>query len=102
MGTSALIKVENGSIQLYKHYDGYPEGTLNWLIEFNTRFSKERSNDIPYKEAQLVRSSVFMRHKYQLDSSETTGWGIYPKDEKVYTDYTYILKEDGTVQAIKG
>lgn len=97
MSTPAIIKVMGGKIQLYKHHDGYPVSTLEWLQEFNRQFSQKRGYDIPYKEAQLVRSSVFLRHKYSLDPCTETGWGIFTNNCNVKATYEYTLHEDGSV-----
>jgi len=97
MGTSCIIKVqENKTAVLYKHWDGYPEATLNWLKDFNETFVKNRGDDSPYKLAQLVRSSLADAEKYGLDASRETGWGLYPEGE-ISGVYTYILNKDGSV-----
>lgn len=103
MATRALIKVEGlQGVCLYKHFDGYPEATLPWLQDFNESFTKERGDDPEYKFAQLIRSSVLLQEKFNLDPSTTTGWGVFTfKTSDGLPDarqnYTYTLKTDGTV-----
>jgi hypothetical protein len=97
MGTSAVIKVEGVDFaEVYKHFDGYPEDTLPWLIKFNERFVEIRGVDSEYKFAQLLRSSVEMQEEFNLDASLDTGWGVSKCGEN-YTGYTYKLMNDGTV-----
>ena len=98
MGTRAIIQVEGFTVcSLYKHYDGYPEATLAWLQAFNKKFAVEHGNDLPYKFAQLVRSSAFDCEEFNLDGSKITGWGIYPYYTYAGQDFEYLLKADGTV-----
>ena len=98
MSTRATIKIEgNNYCKLYKHFDGYPSATLTWLERFNTEFTKNRGDDVPYKTAQLVRSSVTMSEEFGLDTSMTTGWGLMKYDDECGEDFVYILHKDGTV-----
>ena len=101
MGTRAFIKVEGTPVALYKHFDGYPEGTLPWLVEFHSSFIENRGVDPDYEIAQLVRSSVLLADKYGLDDSKLTGWGLYviDNDEEIggMISYVYTLKNDGTI-----
>lgn len=102
MSTNAVIRIEGlKGLEVYKHWDGYPEATLPWLEDFNMRFSKNRGNDPEYKVASLLRDSVLSAKKYGLDPSPYTGWGLYPRGSVSY-EYKYILKLDGTVEVIKG
>lgn len=97
MGTSALIRVEGlKGIGLYKHYDGYPEGTLPWLEEFNRNFTQYRGDDAEYKFAQLLRSSAFDAKKFHLSEDKFCGWGVITSTSGWF-DYSYLLKKDGTV-----
>jgi len=99
MATRAEIKVEGVNYcKLYKHYDGYPDGTLKWLEDFNQIFIQKRGNDHAYKMAQLIRSSAIDAKKYELDQSRYTGWGIEPFDVDCGVQFEYILKDDGTVE----
>jgi hypothetical protein len=44
MATRAVIKIEGVDYaSIYKHYDGYPEGMLPWLKDFN----KTNGNNSP-------------------------------------------------------
>jgi len=98
MSTNAVIQVEGiDFVELYKHFDGYPEATLPWLKEFNKSFTEERGDDPEYKFAQLVRSSAYEEEKYNLDGSKTTGWGVFPLN-CVGFEFKYILKSDGSVE----
>jgi len=99
MGTSAIIAVEGSDITLYKHFDGYKEGTLPWLQDFNEKFVANRGNDIPYKIAQLIRSSFADADEYDLDKSRFTGWGVHHRgtDPYLYANFEYTLKKDGSV-----
>lgn len=98
MATRAKISIKDlPGIALYKHWDGYPEGTLPWLESFNKRFTEERGNDLEYKMAQLIRSSAFDCEEFNLDPSRATGWGVI-KPSEWDTDFEYVLLEDGTVE----
>lgn len=91
MSTNAIIKIEGiDLVEVYKHWDGYPEETLPWLEEFNKEFTKERGDDPEYKFAQLLRSSV------SLGGNLFTGWGVV-KSGKWHYDFKYILNKDGSV-----
>lgn len=101
MSTNAVIRVEGlFSLEIYKHWDGYPEATLEWLEDFNKKFTEERGDDPNYKFAQVLRSSAFDCEKYNLDSSRSTGWGVGEKGT-FYYDYLYILRKDGSVDVTK-
>lgn len=101
MGTRAIIEVEGfETAVVYKHWDGYPEGMLDWLNAFNKDFVENRGNDLPYKFAQLLRFSAKNADKFNLDNSDYTGWGVYGKNE-IDSQYTYILKQDGSVTVCK-
>jgi len=98
MATRSVIKVEDfTSVQLYKHWDGYPEATLPWLEEFNKQFAENRGKDPSYKFAQLIRSSVFMKDEFGLDESTETGWGVVGYNDDMGQEYEYTLHTDGTV-----
>jgi hypothetical protein len=98
MATRSVIKVEGfTNAQLYKHYDGYPDGTLPWLEKFNTQFTLRRGEDPSYKFAQLIRSSVFMKDEFSLDESTDTGWGVFGYNDNLGQEFEYLLKSDGTV-----
>ena len=73
MGTRCIIKVEGlKGVCVYKHWDGYPKGTLPWLKDFNKKFTEERGFDDPeYKFAQLLRSSAFDCKKFNLGKDNT-------------------------------
>lgn len=99
MATRCIIKIENFPVcQLYKHWDGYPEATLKWLENFNKRFTAKRGNDLPYKMAQLIRSSAFLGSYYNLDNSKFTGWGVTRYGDEMGEEYIYTLMADGTVK----
>lgn len=105
MGTRAIIRIEGIDFAvLYKHWDGYPEATEQWLRDFNAEFTTKRGDDPEYKFAQLVRSSAFDAEKYRLDTSRQTGWGIMPitKDEKLDLgqEFEYILCSNGNVKIL--
>ena len=101
MATSCIIRVEGISyVELYKHFDGMPTSTLQWLEDFNAEASNALKDDITYKFAALVRSSIRDAEKYGLDDSKFTGWGIYPPG-KMAVDYIYTLKNDGRVTCEK-
>ena len=101
MSTSATIKIEGGkNFALYKHFDGYPEATLKWLEKFNKEFTENRGNDISYKKAQLVRSSIKDAEEFNLDASEYTGWGIFDDSDECYVEFEYTLMADGSVKTI--
>lgn len=96
MATSAVIIIEGfNAACVYKHHDGYPEGTLPWLEEFNKDFTEKRGNDTEYKFAQLLRSSERDAEKYRMCTDKHTGWGVCAG--LCEGSYTYTLKADGTV-----
>jgi len=97
---TAVIRIDGFDVaEFYKHWDGNPENTLNWLEIFNAGFAITKENDLGYKFAQLIRSSVTESKNYGLDANRFTGWGVYPIEEGYY-DYLYILKSDGVVEVI--
>lgn len=50
MGTRCTIKIQGITYaKVYKHWDGYPEHILPWLIAFNAEFTKDRGDDPQYK-----------------------------------------------------
>jgi hypothetical protein len=102
MATRATIQLEGYNVaKLYKHWDGYPEATLQWLEDFNKDFVENRGDDPEYKFAQLIRSSAFDCEKYGLDESRHTGWGVYAMDSRYNGEYQYRLMKDGTVNIIQ-
>lgn len=99
MATRATIKLEGYKVaKLYKHWDGYPEGTLQWLKDFNKEFTEKRGEDLDYKFAQLIRSSAFDCEKYNLDASKQTGWAVIQLDCSSGEEYEYKLMKNGTVE----
>lgn len=98
MATRALIRVEGFTIAaLYKHWDGYPNGTLEWLETFNQDFIKRRGVDPQYCFAQLIRSSARDAEEYGLDASKYTGWGVVAYEANMGQEYEYTLHSDGSV-----
>lgn len=99
MATTATIQLEGYKVaKLYKHWDGYPEATLQWLEDFNKDFVEKRGDDPSYKFAQLIRSSAFDCEKYGLDESRHTGWGVVSFNDNCGSNYQYRLMKDGTVE----
>ena len=98
MSTRALIRIEGNDVALYKHQDGYPDGTLEWLETFHKDFLAKRGVDPIYEFAQLVRSTT------RLDSNEDNylGWGVAPysntNPDNMGAVYLYTLKENGEVE----
>ena len=84
-------------VKVYKHWDGHPESTLEWLKDFNKSFSTERGDDPEYKLASLLRSSAFDCHKYRLDDSRHKGWGVVTINSDCNEEYEYYLHPDGSV-----
>jgi len=98
MGTCAVIHIQDVEYaEVYKHFDGYPEDTLPWLIKFNERFLRIRGDENTYKFAQLLRSSVEMQEEFNLDPSLDSSWGVSEYGEN-FADYRYVLMNDGTVK----
>jgi hypothetical protein len=98
MATTATIQLEGYKVaKLYKHWDGGPGSTLQWLEDFNKDFVENRGDDPEYKFAQLIRSSAFECEKYNLDPSRHTGWGVIGYHGSVDVDYQYRLLKDGSV-----
>jgi hypothetical protein len=103
MATSASISLEGfGVAQLYKHWDGNPESTLQWLKDFNQDFVQHRGDDPAYKFAQLIRSSAFECEAYKLDPSRYTGWGVEAQSDNLSVDWEYRLMRDGSVTVKEG
>jgi len=101
MATPATVQLEGYKVaKLYKHWDGYPDGTLKWLEDFNKDFVENRGDDDEYKFAQLIRSSAFDCEKYHLDPSRHTGWGVLPLSSKCGAQYKYRLMKDGSVKIL--
>ena len=98
MATRATIKIEGVNFaKLYKHWDGYPEGILPWLIKFHKMFLTKRGYDPTYQFAQLLRSSVDYEGEFDLDNSRITGYGIIEYDASAGEEYEYILKKNGCI-----
>ena len=99
MATRCSIIVDGiDTVKVYKHWDGAPESTLEWLQVFNKDFTDNRGFDNPeYKIAQLVRSSARDAKVYGLDPSKHTGWGILPIDNDAGEEFIYFLHADGSV-----
>lgn len=98
MATRCTIKIEGIEYaKIYKHYDGYPQATFEWLEKFNSYFQFKRGDDPNYKFAQLLRDSVRNCSTYDLDPSQFTGWGVVAFDEDWCEDYEYTLQKDGSV-----
>lgn len=98
MATRATVQLEGYNVcKLYKHWDGYPQATLQWLEDFNKDFVENRGDDTSYKFAQLIRSSAFDSEKYELDPSRHTGWGVVEIGTGCGSEYQYRLMKDGTV-----
>jgi hypothetical protein len=101
MATPATVQLEGYTVaKLYKHFDGYPDGTLKWLEDFNKDFVDNRGDDNEYKFAQLIRSSAFDCEKYELDPSKYTGWGVVPVVSNCGAQYEYRLMKDGSVKIL--
>ena len=98
MSTRATIRIEGFKIaKIYKHWDGYPEATLEWLENFNKEFTENRGIDPMYKFAQLLRSSVRDAEKFNLDPSPYTGWGVVKVHEDCGQEFEYMLHANGKV-----
>ena len=98
MATRCSIIVDGiDTVKVYKHWDGHPESTLEWLQDFNQDFAKNRGDDAEYKIAQLLRSSARDAKVYGLDPSKHTGWGILPIDNDAGEEFIYFLHADGSV-----
>ena len=98
MATRCSIIVDGiDTVKVYKHWDGHPESTLEWLQDFNQDFTKNRGDDAEYKIAQLLRSSAKDAKVYGLDPSKHTGWGILPIDNDAGEEFIYFLHADGSV-----
>ena len=98
MATRCTIIVEGiDLVKVYKHHDGYPEATLEWLQSFNEDFAKNRGDDPEYKIAQLLRSSARDSKTYGLDPRKHTGWGVIPRDSDAGEEFEYVLHKDGRV-----
>ena len=98
MATRCSIIVDGiDTVKVYKHYDGNPQCTLEWLRVFNEDFTKNRGDDAEYKIAQLLRSSERDAKVYGLDPNKYTGWGIIPIDNDAGEEFIYFLHADGSV-----
>jgi hypothetical protein len=98
MATRSTIKIEGIDFaKVYKHWDGYPDAMNGWLIDFNTKFTRNRGDDPEYKFAQLLRSSINDASKYNLDPSTETGWGVVGYNENFGEEYEYTLHADGSI-----
>jgi hypothetical protein len=98
MATRCTITIEGqNSVKVYKHHDGYPSATLEWLEDFNKEFTAERAHDPSYKLAALLRSSILDAEKYDLGTSRFTGWGIVPINDDCDEEWEYHLYSNGRV-----
>jgi len=98
MATRCTIKIEGiNYAKVYKHWDGSPKHTLQWLKHFNKSFTENRGEDPIYKFAQLLRSSIYDAKTYGLNESLFTGWGVVELSEGMGAEYEYTLKINGKV-----
>jgi hypothetical protein len=98
MATSCSIRIEEiDYVEVYKHWDGYPENMLPWLKRFHRDFLKHRGWDPEYEIAQLLKFATRHHRKYQLDNDKYTGWGLIPFDADYGQNYIYTLKKDGSI-----
>ena len=103
MSTHAVIRVDGSDVVLFKHWDGYPENTLPWLIKFNKGFVKKYPTSYPeYKVADLIRSTVKSAKTYNLCKD---GWAVMvsPPEkgiDSIDAEYIYELKRNGEVSVV--
>ena len=122
MGTRSIItfKNEEGVIQVYKHWDGYPETTVPELQQF-LKWNGKRNNDLSYTMANYCywhKNMTFeeqkSQHKDQMnkpfykdffkgqDTCAHTGLGILPEKVMNYkqasneynAEYFYVIDLD--------
>ena len=92
MATRGTIKIKGVNYaKIYKHNDCYPEAMREWLNNFNNSFNKQRGDDPQYKFAQLLRSSQREGNIYNLDMSESSGWGVVEYESDCGEEYEYTL-----------
>jgi hypothetical protein len=92
MATRGTIKIEGINFaKIYKHWDCNPGMMLDWLTDFNNSFNKNRGHDPEYKFAQLLRFSQREGDNYNLDMSETTGWGVVKYEDDLGEEFEYTL-----------
>ena len=99
MATRCTIKIQGiNYAKVYKHWDGYPDATLQWLQDFNAKFENDRGfSDPQYKFAQLLRSSAWDSEQYNLDPSKATGWGVVDFTDFLWEEYEYTLTPDSVI-----
>jgi len=120
MGTRSIItfKSEEGIVQVYKHWDGYPDTTVPELQEF-LKWNGHRNDDLSYTmanycywhkdksfksqvEAYKDRKGSEADMKYFLEGHDTcqhTGLGILPEkvmnfkqaSEEYNAEYFYVV-----------
>jgi hypothetical protein len=100
MSVNSCIVIDDANCKVYKHWNGYPEEMMGWLVDFHGDFLKSRGYDPEYELAQLLRFAAINAEKYNLDPSMYTGWGVYSKDTEICVDYTYILERGGKVTCL--
>jgi hypothetical protein len=121
MGTRSIItfKSEEGILQVYKHWDGYPDTTVPELQEF-LKWNGHRNNDVSYTMANYVywhKNMTFEEQKKQYkdrddkdllewiksgNSCAHTGLGILPNkvmnfrqaSEEHNAEYFYVVDLD--------
>lgn len=97
MSTSCTVKVEGVDFaKLYIHWDGYPDGQLEWLTNFSKDFAVNRGSDPAYKFAQLIRTTVSVNSEGKIERTYT-GYGVEEFDSSCGEEYEYTLHTDGTV-----
>ena len=95
MATRCTIEIEGVNYaKIYKHWDGYPDAMEKWLNDFNDMFNKKRGHDPEYKFAQVLRFAQREGNIYNLDMSETTGWGVVPFGNDCNQEFEYVLTKD--------
>lgn len=109
MSTRCHIQVKSqGKIYpciIYKHSDGYPEGTLPFLEAFTKRFFDQRGDDPEYFVAQYLRQLAITEQEDAIQSefykdmpeyhpkNSFLGYGVCPLKNK-HADIEYVYTAD--------
>ena len=86
------VPIENFSILLYRHSDGYPEDVLDDIIPFLKWWKKNRGiSDIEYCSARTLQYLCNTYDKnYKTNKKDKTGIVGYGISNKLHTDIEYF------------
>lgn len=122
MSTSALIGIIGSEFWIYKHIDGYPEGSegvLAFLDPFTTEFFKYRTEDEQDNNSSFL--AIMLRHQtaWLLSRGRTIGgvlhdgtpekyrradfysWSLCHNTDLPHAHYKYFIDRNGDIDVFR-